>query len=100
LLIVCDDINLPVAKLRFRSSGSAGGQKGLADIIASLGTEEFSRLRIGVGRPPEGWDAADYVLGRFAKEERPEIDDAVLRAADAATDWICSGIVDCMNRYN
>ena len=64
LLVVCDDFNLPLGKLRFRSSGSAGGQKGLEDIIKRLGTEEFSRLRIGIGPVPDAWDAADFVLGQ------------------------------------
>ena len=100
LLIICDDLNLPLAKLRFRARGSSGGQKGLADIIRSLGHEEFARLRIGIGSPPEGWDAADYVLSRFAQEEIPRIQDAVLRASDAVADWARLGIEDCMNRYN
>ena len=65
LLVVCDDLNLSVGKLRFRSRGSSGGQKGLEDIIQHLATEEFSRLRIGVGTAPEGWDWADYVLSKF-----------------------------------
>ena len=65
MLVVCDDLNLPVAKLRFRAAGSSGGQKGLEDIIRRLGSEEFARLRIGIGSPPEGWDWADYVLGKF-----------------------------------
>ena len=71
LLVVCDDLNLPLAKLRFRPGGSAGGHKGLADIIGRLGTEEFPRLRIGIGSPPEHWDATDFVLGRFAEAEKP-----------------------------
>ena len=69
LLVVCDDLNLPVGKLRFRARGSSGGQKGLEDIIRRLGTEDFPRLRIGVGTAPEGWDWADYVLGKFTPEE-------------------------------
>ena len=68
LLVVCDDFNLPLGKLRFRSRGSAGGQKGLGDIISQLGSEEFSRLRIGIGPVPDQWDPADFVLGRFAAE--------------------------------
>ena len=93
-------MNLPLAKLRFRAEGSSGGQKGLDDIIRRLGTEEFSRLRIGIGAPPEGWDAADYVLGKFTKLEIPHIEDAVSRAADAVACWATEGIEDCMNRYN
>ncbi len=100
LLVVCDDLNLPVGKMRFRARGSSGGQKGLEDIIQRLGTEEFSRLRIGVGTAPEGWDWADYVLGRFTREEIPVIEQAVGRAADAVDDWAREGIEFCMNQYN
>jgi PTH1 family peptidyl-tRNA hydrolase len=100
LLIVCDDLNLPLAKLRFRAKGSSGGQKGLADVILRLGTEEFSRLRIGIGAPPGGWEATDYVLGRFSPEEKPEIEEAVLRAAEAVAVWASEGIQRCMNQYN
>ena len=100
ILIVCDDIHLPLAKLRVRVKGSSGGQKGLADVIRRLGNEEVSRLRIGVGTPPEGWDAAGYVLGKFTKEEQTEVGPAILRAADAAVVWARDGIADCMNQYN
>lgn len=100
VLVICDDLNLPLAKLRFRARGSAGGQKGLADVIRKLGTDEFSRLRIGIGSPPEGWDATDYVLGRFNAEEKPEIERTVCEAAQAVTVWAREGIEHCMNQYN
>ena len=100
LLVLCDDLNLPVAKLRFRSSGSSGGQKGLEDIVWRLGTEDFARLRIGIGPPPEGWDWADYVLAKFSKEEIPEIEEAVHKAARAVVVWAREGIEFCMNQYN
>jgi PTH1 family peptidyl-tRNA hydrolase len=100
LLIICDDINLPLAKLRFRVKGSAGGQKGLADILQRLGTDEVPRLRVGIGEPPDSWDAADYVLGRFSTKERSEIRVAMMRAADAVEDWVAHGIETCMNQYN
>jgi PTH1 family peptidyl-tRNA hydrolase len=100
LLVVCDDLNLPLGKLRLRAGGSSGGQKGLDDIIRRLATEEFSRLRIGIGSPPEGWDASDYVLGKFTRLEIPHIEDAVSRAADAVACWATEGIGNCMNRYN
>lgn len=100
VLIVCDDINLPVAKLRIRPKGSSGGQKGLADIIRRLGGDEVSRLRVGVGAPPEGWDAAGYVLGKFTRQEQKEIEPAILDAADAVTVWARDGIATCMNQYN
>jgi len=100
LLIVCDDFNLPLGKLRLRPKGSAGGQKGLQDIFRCLGTQQVPRLRIGIGSPPGQWDVADYVLSKFTSEELPTIERAVARAADAATDWMRSGIEACMNQYN
>ena len=100
LLVVCDDLNLPVAKLRFRAQGSSGGQKGLEDIVRQLGTEEFSRLRIGIGPPAEGLDWADYVLSKFSKQELLEVEDAVWKAADAVAVWARQGVEVCMNQYN
>jgi peptidyl-tRNA hydrolase, PTH1 family len=100
LLVICDDLNLPLGRLRIRTAGSSGGQKGLADIIEKLQSEEFSRLRVGIGSPPGSWDAADFVLARFGRDELPEIELAVVRAADAVADWICQGVQYCMNRYN
>jgi PTH1 family peptidyl-tRNA hydrolase len=100
LLVICDDLNLPLARLRLRTRGSSGGQKGLADIIRRLGTEEFPRLRIGIGAPPDGCDATDYVLSKFTREELPEIEKAVERAADAVAVWAREGIEQCMNQYN
>ncbi|MBN1851588.1 MAG: aminoacyl-tRNA hydrolase [Pirellulales bacterium] len=100
ILIVCDDFNLPLARLRFRPHGSDGGQKGLGDILCQLGTQEIARLRIGVGPLPPGWDAAGYVLSRFKKREREEMDSAVLRAADAVQRWIETDINVCMNEFN
>ncbi len=85
--MVCDDFNLPLAQLRFRSKGSAGGQKGLADVIRVLGGEEVARLRIGIGGAPPGWDAADYVLGKFTRQEQSEIDETTVRAAEAVETW-------------
>lgn len=100
LLVLCDDLNLPVGKLRFRASGSAGGQKGLENIIARLGTEEFSRLRLGIGAAPEGWNWADYVLGKFRADETPLVEHAVVVAAEAVAVWARKGIEFCMNQYN
>lgn len=100
LLVLCDDLNLPRGKLRVRASGSAGGQKGLEDIIRRLGSEDFARLRIGIGSPPAGWDWAAYVLQKFPKEEIPEIEMAIGQAAEAVVVWAREGTAACMNRYN
>jgi peptidyl-tRNA hydrolase, PTH1 family len=100
LMVVCDDFNLSLGKLRLRRDGSAGGQKGLQDIIRRAGTEEFARLRVGIGPVPENWDAADFVLSRFGPSERPEIDEAVTRAAEAVECWIVAGVDAAMNRFN
>ena len=100
ILIVCDDFQLPLAKLRFRASGSAGGQNGLADVIRRLGTDEIPRLRIGIGLPPPGREATGHVLGRFTKEERAEIVPALSQAAQGAADWVQHDLKHCMNQYN
>jgi PTH1 family peptidyl-tRNA hydrolase len=100
LIVVSDDLNLPLGKLRFRSSGSSGGQRGLEDVIRRLGTEDVPRLRIGIGAPPNGRDAADWVLGKFTKSEREEIDVAIMRAADAIEVWHREGLSASMNRFN
>lgn len=100
LLVISDDFNLPLAKLRFRAKGSAGGQKGLADVIRALGTDEFSRLRVGIGQPPEHWDTVDFVLSKFTKQEQEEIDVAIALAADGAETWVKEGIARCMNERN
>lgn len=100
VLIVCDDFNLPLAKLRLRAAGSAGGQKGLADVIRRLGTDEVPRLRIGVGPVPDHWDPVDFVLGKFTAAESTEIALTIQRAADAVVDWANEGLAACMNRYN
>ena len=100
VLVVCDDLNLPLGKLRIRASGSAGGQKGLQDILRRLGTEDVPRLRLGIGAVPNGWDAADFVLSRFSAAERVEMDIARARGADAVACWACDGVATAMNRYN
>lgn len=100
VLVVCDDFNLPLARLRFRPQGSAGGQKGLGDIMRRLGSQQVGRLRIGVGPLPPRWDAAGFVLSRFGKKEREEIDSAICRAADAVQRWSDTDIKICMNEFN
>lgn len=100
LLIVCDDFNLPLGRLRMRRRGSSGGQKGLDHILQNLATDEVARLRIGIGPPPDQWDVADYVLSQFAKDEQPVIEQAVVRAADAVVAWAREGITATMNQFN
>jgi PTH1 family peptidyl-tRNA hydrolase len=99
-LVVCDDFNLPLGKIRLRGKGSPGGQKGLEDILRRLGTDEVPRLRIGIGPPPPGRSSAGYVLSRFAKDEQPAIGDAIQRAAEAAAVWAEQGLQTAMNQYN
>ncbi len=99
LLIVVDEAQLPLGKLRARSRGSAGGHNGLKSVIAHLG-DEFSRLRIGVGRGADQRNLADHVLSRFEKDEAAEVERMTSRAADAAEMFITSGIEAVMNAFN
>jgi peptidyl-tRNA hydrolase, PTH1 family len=98
VLVVCDDFALPLGKLRVRAKGTHGGHNGLRNIQEHLGSTEYPRLRIGVGGPKA--DPIDHVLGRFRPGERPVIDDAVLKAAQAAIVWAHQGVETCMNRFN
>jgi peptidyl-tRNA hydrolase, PTH1 family len=98
VLVIVDDADLPLGRLRVRAGGSAGGHNGLKSIIQELGTVEFPRLRVGVGRQAGG--LKNHVLGRFSGEEKAQIDAAVKRAADAAELFAKEGIGAAMNRYN
>lgn len=100
ILIICDDFSLPLGRLRFRPNGSAGGQKGLNDVIQRLGSQEIPRLRIGIDPPPDHWDVADYVLSKFRQSELKTIDTAIQVAADAVETWSRAGVDACMNQYN
>ncbi len=100
LLVVCDDISLDVGQLRIRKKGSAGGHNGLKNIIANLGTQDFMRLRVGVGEKPAGYDLADYVLGHFPAAERRVMDESIKLAAEAAAAVLTEGPDEAMNRYN
>lgn len=100
LLIIFDDISLDVGQLRIRKKGSAGGHNGIKNIIANLGTSVFQRIKVGVGEKPKGYDLADYVLGRFSKEERELIKEGFECAAEAVA-MITAGEIDqAMNKYN
>ncbi len=98
LLIVVDDADLPLGRLRIRTGGSAGGHNGLKSVIQELATDEFPRLRIGVGR--QGGELRSHVLGRFSPDEQPYIDAALKRAADAAELFGTENILTVMNRFN
>ena len=100
LLVVCDDVNLPLGRLRLRHSGGDGGHKGLMSLIEVLGTSEFPRLRVGVGVLPPGEDAVPYVLGTFEEEERVLVEDTVRRAADCLETVIRGGLETAMNQFN
>jgi PTH1 family peptidyl-tRNA hydrolase len=100
ILVLCDDFAITLGKLRIRAKGSAGGQKGLANILQRLGTDTVPRVRIGVGPLPTGWDAADFVLGKFSKAEQPDIGIAMQHAADAVESWLQQDLALVMNKYN
>jgi PTH1 family peptidyl-tRNA hydrolase len=99
LLVVCDDFNLRLGKLRVRAKGSHGGQNGLRNIQEQLGTDAYTRLRIGVGQPSPG-DAVDFVLSKFKPGEKAAAMDAAATAAQAVLVWVRSGTEVCMNRFN
>ena len=100
LVVVCDDMNLPLGRLRWRASGSSGGQKGLADILLRLGSDQVPRLRLGVGRPPGQMDPAKWVLAKFRSEEQTEAELMTKLAADSVELWVKEGIASTMNRFN
>ena len=101
ILVVSDEVALAPGKIRVRRSGSAGGHNGLKNIIAHLGTDQFPRIRVGVGQKPHpDYDMAGWVLGKFQGEDKKAVEEAVKRAADAAECLIQEGVDKAMNRYN
>jgi PTH1 family peptidyl-tRNA hydrolase len=100
LLVIVDEAQLELGRLRARANGSAGGHNGLKSVIEQLGTDQFSRLRIGVGRGDNRRDLADHVLATFERDERPVMTDAIQRAADAAELFVREDIGLVMNRFN
>lgn len=100
LIVIYDDISLDVGQLRIRKKGSAGGHNGIKNIIAHLGTQEFPRIKVGVGDKPPRMDLADYVLSRFSKEDREKMEQAFKDAADAVEVMITEGADAAMNRFN
>jgi len=97
---VADDVNLPLGRLRLRARGTDGGHNGFKSIIERLGTAEFPRLRVGVGRGDPRRGLADHVLARFDDDERDEVEQATTRAADAVETFLAEGLEAAMNRYN
>ena len=100
LLVITDDLALPVGHIRLRAGGSAGGHNGLSDIERRLGTPEYPRCRVGIGPKPHMFDQADFVLSRFLEEERDLVASSVNTAADAVEEFVSSGITSAMNRFN
>lgn len=101
VLVISDEVSLAPGKIRVRRSGSAGGHNGLKNIIAHLGTDQFPRIRLGVGQKPHpDYDMADWVLGKFQGEDKKAVEEAVKKAADAAECLIREGVDKAMNKYN
>lgn len=100
LIVIYDDISLEPGKIRIRKKGSAGGHNGIKNIIAQLGTQNFQRIKVGVGEKPKGWDLADYVLGHFSKEDRGLVDDALKRVAGAVELMVQGDVDQAMNQFN
>ncbi len=100
VIIIYDDIDTPFGAIRIREKGSAGSHNGMKNIVQMLGTQDFPRIRIGVGAKPEGWDLADYVLSHFSKEEQEIIQETEKKAAKAAAAIVEKGLSRAMNLYN
>lgn len=100
ILVVHDDMDLPLGRIRLRQSGSSGGHNGIKSTIAEIGTEQFWRLKIGIGRPPAGWDPARYVLASFGKEEITPLEDVLSRSREVLRLWIQGESQKAMNQYN
>jgi PTH1 family peptidyl-tRNA hydrolase len=100
LLVVVDDLDLELGRLKIRPNGSSGGHHGLASIIESLGSREFARLRLGIGRPQRHVSGADYVLSNFLKKEKETVCDVVRDACDCCSTWAAEGVVGAMEKFN
>jgi PTH1 family peptidyl-tRNA hydrolase len=100
LVVIYDDLDLPAGKIRLRTKGSAGGHNGIKSLIHHLDTEQFKRIRIGIGRPQNGQKVTDYVLGRFTKEEENDIQHAIMRSADACEKSVTASFLQVMNEFN
>jgi peptidyl-tRNA hydrolase, PTH1 family len=100
LIIVYDDIDLPLGRIRVRPNGSSGTHNGMKSIIYQSKSDQFPRIRIGTGRPPEGWDLADFVLSKFSPDDRKLVNESIVRAAEAVATLVSSDVTTAMNKYN
>ena len=100
LLVIFDNISLEPGNIRVRKKGSAGGHNGVKSIIAELGTQDFMRIKVGVGEKPKDWNLADYVLGRFSREDRVHVEEAIQDALDAAVLMMHGEVDKAMNDFN
>ncbi|WP_370295130.1 aminoacyl-tRNA hydrolase [Rossellomorea marisflavi] len=100
LLVIYDDLDLPVGKIRLRQKGSAGGHNGIKSTIAHLGSQNFNRIRIGIDRPTNGMSVPDYVLGKFSKEDQAELDKVIASSVEACKTWFEKPFIEVMNHFN
>jgi len=100
LLVLVDDVDLPLGSIRLRAKGSAGTHNGLKSLIERIGTTEFPRLRIGVGPVPPGRDLISFVLGRYRKDVQAQVDEMMQKAAQASLAWVADGMEKAMNKFN
>ncbi len=100
LILIYDDVDLPLGRLRIRPKGSSGTHNGMKSVIYQLQSDDFPRIRIGINKAPEGWELADYVLSRFTQDERKIINESIIKSAEAAAAIVSSGVETAMNTYN
>jgi peptidyl-tRNA hydrolase, PTH1 family len=100
IIVVYDDIHLDIGKIRIKTKGSSGGQNGMKNIISHLGTDEFIRVRVGVGNKPTGYDLSDYVLSKFKKDELSFVDDGITKACSSIISILKNGVFEAMNEFN
>ena len=100
LLLVYDEMDIPFGTLRIRPNGGSGGHGGMKSVIATLRSDNFPRIRVGVGRPPPGWDPPDFLLAPWTRDEETDVPTLVERAAQAANIWLTEGLLTAMNRFN
>ncbi|MFT8323640.1 MAG: aminoacyl-tRNA hydrolase [Bacillus sp. (in: firmicutes)] len=100
IVVIYDDLDLPVGKIRLRQKGSSGGHNGIKSTIAHLGSEKFNRIRVGIDRPKNGMKVTDYVLGKFTKEEQAILETIIKKCSDACGEWTKEPFLQVMNKYN